>query len=425
MNCHPRDSCHLPTPGASFVVDESLTRDVATARVRGRRLGHGTYGTIYATSSQDKDEYLVAKVIEANVASFLELTIMASLRHPNLNSSRGICSGVDSSVYILQDRAMADYTSYYQSTYCQRETQISYPDNETIVEWYWELAQAVKALHALKIVHGDIKAANVLVSNTGSVVLCDFGMASLETPTNQLDPRYQCSSSRAVGTLSHTPSEVIRGEPWSFPLDIWSLGCTFYQMYYGRLPFILDRDATEDNLAKLRAWEEVRSYVLNHEDIPDPPHGVLDLHPDFGSPSNAFVDVIIVNMLVNDPVARPDAETVVSFLSCLLGREPAGAVLLAETETRPLTDTELSTLDQLPKLSPFVKGWVSALASRLRREAKLEDFQTLTLIVSRMSNLIRDRSIDSGARLRMLSLAHEIGYHLLLHPETMARLASG
>eukprot|EP01103_Thecamoeba_quadrilineata_P014621 TRINITY_DN4399_c1_g1_i2.p1 TRINITY_DN4399_c1_g1~~TRINITY_DN4399_c1_g1_i2.p1 ORF type:complete len:650 (+),score=165.71 TRINITY_DN4399_c1_g1_i2:110-2059(+) len=86
-------------------------------------------------------------------------------------------------------------------------------------------------LHKNSIIHRDLKPDNVLVEyNTGFVKLIDFGAA-----TKVLGMR-SCRRS-VVGTPWYTAPEVIKEEEYSYPADIWSLGCSAIEMLSGNPPY--------------------------------------------------------------------------------------------------------------------------------------------------------------------------------------------
>jgi len=106
---------------------------------------------------------------------------------------------------------------------------------------FLRLAEAVNHAHQRRIVHGDIKPANVRVGHDGRVRLLDFGVARLlageaEDPNNLV---------RAI-TPAWSAPELRAGEPASTQSDLWSLGALLYWMLTGQL---LDPDLTDDTRA--------------------------------------------------------------------------------------------------------------------------------------------------------------------------------
>ncbi|MFG1947944.1 protein kinase [Nonomuraea sp. NPDC048826] len=106
-----------------------------------------------------------------------------------------------------------------------------------------DLLGALRAAHAQGITHRDVKPGNVLITETGRVVLTDFGIAKAEG-----DPKLT-KTGMVIGSPGYTAPERARGEYTGPESDIWSLGATLYFAVEGRPAY--ERSTIAETLAAL------------------------------------------------------------------------------------------------------------------------------------------------------------------------------
>ncbi len=88
------------------------------------------------------------------------------------------------------------------------------------------------ALHALGILHRDVKSSNILVTDDGTVKLADFGLVKGDDLGATLT-----ADGSAIGTPAYMAPEVIRGEPATVRSDLYSVGVVLFELLTGGLPF--------------------------------------------------------------------------------------------------------------------------------------------------------------------------------------------
>ena len=85
-------------------------------------------------------------------------------------------------------------------------------------------------MHSRHIIHRDIKSANVLVTSSGRVMICDFGVSALLATNSSKRNTF-------IGTLNWMAPEVVQAVPnYDTKADIWSLGIMIYEMIKGSPP---------------------------------------------------------------------------------------------------------------------------------------------------------------------------------------------
>lgn len=100
-----------------------------------------------------------------------------------------------------------------------------------------EVLLGLSYLHKSAIIHRDIKAANILITATGNVMICDFGVSALSISTTS-------KRNTLMGTPNWMAPEVAQPAPaYDSKADIWSLGIMVYEMAKGAPPHSDLRDA--------------------------------------------------------------------------------------------------------------------------------------------------------------------------------------
>ena len=133
-----------------------------------------------------------------------------------------------------------------------------------------------------KVVHRDVKPANLLVTAGWTVKVADFGIAHLPGEgTTALK-----AAGQIIGSTLYIAPERTRGALAGEPADVYSLGCAFYQLVTGRPPF---------------QAEHPTAVLYQHVDAPPEPPSLV--RPEFGGP----LENVPLRLLAKDPADRPTA----------------------------------------------------------------------------------------------------------------------
>lgn len=99
----------------------------------------------------------------------------------------------------------------------------------TACAWVAEVSRALSLAHRASVIHGDLKPANILLTQESRPKLTDFGMARLA--------RHDSRDSSLRGTPAYWCPEQILGRPQDARSDVFSLGIVLYELLTGRSPF--------------------------------------------------------------------------------------------------------------------------------------------------------------------------------------------
>jgi hypothetical protein len=167
------------------------------------------------------------------------------------------------------------------------------PDTRSVA-WAVAIAAQIAAVladvHRVDIVHRDIKAANIMVTDSGLVKVLDFGIAILRG-AGALPRLTQVD--RTVGTPAYMSPEQWAGQLVTAASDMYSLGCLLFELLTGDVPF---HGSSRLPLRVAHQESAVPSVAAARPLVPP------------------ALDALVTAMLAKDPTARPAAEAVYQAL---------------------------------------------------------------------------------------------------------------
>jgi serine/threonine-protein kinase len=220
------------------------------------KLGAGGQGTVYKAVDERLGRTVVIKILspeltarEVNLKRFeREAQLASSLDHPNICTIYGLHETEDGLHFIAMQ---------YVEGRNVRELVNGRPLSlESALSIAYQVADALAAAHAQGIIHRDIKAGNVMVTDAGLVKVLDFGLAKLLDEGKKGGDVHLTELGVPYGTATYAAPEQATGQKVDHRADIFSTGVLLYEMLAGIWPF------------KGQTTVEVRYAVLH--DTPEP-----------------------------------------------------------------------------------------------------------------------------------------------------------
>ena len=218
-------------------------------------LAVGGMGKVYLASDTQLDRKVAIKVLnekykshESNILRFIrEAKAASALNHPNILVIHEIGESADSH-YIV-----SEYVNGKTLREILNERKLSVSETLDITI---QVASALAAAHAARIVHRDIKPENVVVRADGYVKVLDFGLAKLIPSQrsfvgveDEAVKQNKTAEGLILGTVSYMSPEQAKGESVDERTDIFSLGVVIYEMLAGSTPFAAN--STSERFANL------------------------------------------------------------------------------------------------------------------------------------------------------------------------------
>jgi hypothetical protein len=198
-----------------------------------RELAIGGTSMVYLAESERAGEMVVLKVLRntpeagdehMQFARFLqEYELISKIRHPN--------------VVRIFDLGIADDHAYIAMEYFPRgdlRSQIVKGiDPPQALDDLAQMAGALQVVHAVGVLHRDLKPGNIMLRTDGSLAIIDFGLAKHEDFKADMT-----GTGEIFGTPYYMSPEQGHGQELDVRSDLYSLGVIFYEMLMGKKPFM-------------------------------------------------------------------------------------------------------------------------------------------------------------------------------------------
>ena len=197
-------------------------------------LGKGSFGSVYLVRRiEDNKIYALKSVIleklnkKEQQNSVNEVRILASVNHPNvIGYKEAFWDDSQNTLNIVME--YADDGDLQTKIGKMRKEGGMFQEN-LIWSYSIQMIEGLKALHDKKIMHRDLKSANIfLVKDKHQCKLGDMNVSKVIKEKELLTQ---------TGTPYYASPEVWRDEPYSYKSDLWSIGCVIYELCALRPPF--------------------------------------------------------------------------------------------------------------------------------------------------------------------------------------------
>jgi serine/threonine-protein kinase len=228
----------IKTPPSA--VDDLVGRTLGRFRIESR-IGSGGMGYVYKAQDTVLKRTVAIKrlapqlhVSQINREKFLrEAQRSSALNHPNIAAIYDVLEQ-DGEAFLVMEyiegKTLRQYLVFHKFTIPE------------FLQIAIQCAEALAVAHEQKILHGDIKPENIMLTPLQRVKILDFGVArrfAFDGP-NDATMSVATMSNNMSGTPAYMAPEILEQKAYDGRADIFSLGLVFYEMLGGRQPFLTD-----------------------------------------------------------------------------------------------------------------------------------------------------------------------------------------
>ena len=219
------------------------------------KLGEGTFGEVHKAEARASGQIVAMKKILMHnekdgfpITALREIKLLKMLSHPNVlkleemavERNKGEGRKLKAIMYMVTPYMDHDLSGLLDNP----GVQFSEPQ---IKCYMIQLLEGVAYLHASKILHRDLKAANLLINNQGILQIADFGLARPYDDDPPQPGQGNGEATRDYTTLVVTrwyrpPELLLQLRRYTPAIDMWGVGCVFGEMFKGKpiLPGVSD-----------------------------------------------------------------------------------------------------------------------------------------------------------------------------------------
>eukprot|EP00088_Acartia_fossae_P035761 TRINITY_DN3688_c0_g1_i10.p1 TRINITY_DN3688_c0_g1~~TRINITY_DN3688_c0_g1_i10.p1 ORF type:complete len:325 (-),score=39.79 TRINITY_DN3688_c0_g1_i10:466-1440(-) len=198
------------------------------------KIGEGAYGVVYKAMDKITQQFVALKKIRLDTehegvpsTAMREIALLKELEHPAVVELLDVVFS-NQAMYMVFEYLDKDLKRQLDDYVLKRKSRdpgyVGGLPEPVVKSYLQQIAAGLAYCHSHSVLHRDMKPQNLLVDSEGHIKLADFGLArSFRIPSRTL--------THEVITMWYRPPEILLGsQHYSTPVDIWSLGCIFYEM---------------------------------------------------------------------------------------------------------------------------------------------------------------------------------------------------
>ena len=257
------------------------------------RIGRGGMGTVYSAVDETLHREVAIKVLNAELNDpevakrfRAEAITVARLSHPGIATIYELFQHEGQLLMVME---------FVRGETLERMAErLGFISPQRTAELCMQALAALAHAHSMGVVHRDLKPANMMITETGTVKIMDFGIARVAGTEHLTNAGFM------MGTPAYMAPEQVMGHEIDARADLYAMGVVFYRMSSGKLPFKGDTP-----------------FAMAQSQVSDPPTPIGTYRGDLPN----WVELLVARSLAKNPEERFQSavEFHEAFARCLAG----------------------------------------------------------------------------------------------------------